>query len=216
MDMSSFNLSATLSLFRLITKPSLILPQATIRNFNELPIPLNKAFEGKYKNVDIRAVVLDKDNCFAWPKENTVWKEYEPHLNRLRATHTTTLLIVSNTAGSTSDPTLSQSRLLATTTSIPVLTHTLKKPSCGPDIMAYFKSHPATGVTRPDQIAVVGDRLTTDVMMANMMGAYSVFVADGTMGREGLGVLAKMEQGVASFLLRSGFEAPDPSSPFEK
>jgi phosphatidylglycerophosphatase GEP4 len=77
MDMSSFNISATLSLFRLVTKPSLCLPQATVPTFNDLPIPLNKAFEKKYKSVDIRAVVLDKDNCFAWPKENFVAKENE-------------------------------------------------------------------------------------------------------------------------------------------
>jgi phosphatidylglycerophosphatase GEP4 len=74
MDMSSLNISATLSLFRLITRPSLCLPQATVATFSDLPIPLNKAFDKKYKNVDIRAVVLDKDNCFAWPKENAVHK----------------------------------------------------------------------------------------------------------------------------------------------
>ena len=77
MDMSSLNITATLSLFRLITKPSLCLAQATVPTFNEVPIPLNKAFERKYKGVDIRAVVLDKDNCFAWPKENVVAKGYE-------------------------------------------------------------------------------------------------------------------------------------------
>lgn len=77
MEMSSFNISATLSLFRLIARPNLCLPQSTIATFNELPIPLNKAFEGKYKNVDIRAVVLDKDNCFARPHENEVFEEYE-------------------------------------------------------------------------------------------------------------------------------------------
>jgi phosphatidylglycerophosphatase GEP4 len=74
MDMSSFNISATLSIFRLVTKPSLCLPQATVATFSDLPIPLNKAFDKKYKDLDIRAVVLDKDNCFAWPKENVVHK----------------------------------------------------------------------------------------------------------------------------------------------
>lgn len=49
--------------------------------------------------------------------------------------------------------------------------------------MAYFKAHPDAGVTRPDQIAVVGDRLSTDIMMANMMGSYGVWVRDGVTGR---------------------------------
>lgn len=72
------NVSATLNLFRLIRDPSLCLPQATISTFNHLPIPVSKAFvsSAKGKEPDIRAVVLDKDNCFAWPKENTVYKPY--------------------------------------------------------------------------------------------------------------------------------------------
>lgn len=76
MDMNAFNVSATLNIFRLIAKPSLCLPHATISTFNQLPIPLNSAF-GKYKNVDIRAVVLDKDNCFAVPHSNNVYEPYE-------------------------------------------------------------------------------------------------------------------------------------------
>ena len=53
------------------------------------------------------------------------------------------------------------------------------KPGCGSEIMAYFKQHPETGVTDPAHIAVVGDRLTTDVMLANMMGAWGFWVKDG-------------------------------------
>jgi phosphatidylglycerophosphatase GEP4 len=45
--------------------------------------------------------------------------------------------------------------------------------------MEYFRKYPETGVTRPDQIAIVGDRLTTDVMMANLMGGYAIWVRDG-------------------------------------
>jgi hypothetical protein len=73
--MNAFNISATLNVFRLIAKPTLCLPHATVCTFNHLPIPLNKAF-GKYKNVDIKAVVLDKDNCFAYPESNEIHKPY--------------------------------------------------------------------------------------------------------------------------------------------
>jgi Mitochondrial PGP phosphatase len=45
--------------------------------------------------------------------------------------------------------------------------------------MEYFRKYPETGVTSPDQIAIVGDRLMTDVIMANMMGSYAVWVKDG-------------------------------------
>ena len=73
-----------------------------------------------------------------------------------------------------------------------MLPHSTKKPGCGPEIMEYFRQHPETGVTRPDQIAVVGDRLTTDVMLANLMGSYAVFVKDGVVPRE--------ETSIVSFL----------------
>ena len=83
MDMNTLNISATLNVFRLLAKPTLCLPHATVSTFNQLPIPLNKAF-GKYKNVDIRAVVLDKDNCFAYPNSNEIHKPYKVSLNHLQ------------------------------------------------------------------------------------------------------------------------------------
>lgn len=74
--MNTFNVAATVNVFRLLARPTLCLPQATVSTFKHLPIPLNTAF-GKYNDVDIRAVVLDKDNCFAYPNSNEVHKPYE-------------------------------------------------------------------------------------------------------------------------------------------
>lgn len=73
------NISATLNFFKLIQNPSLCLPQATISTFNHLPIPLSTVFvtQQHEEKPDIRAIVLDKDNCFAKSKENTIYKEYE-------------------------------------------------------------------------------------------------------------------------------------------
>lgn len=68
------NVSATLNAFRLLRNPSLCLPHATISTFNDLPVRLSNAFGNA--EADIRAVVLDKDNCFAVPKENVVYKPY--------------------------------------------------------------------------------------------------------------------------------------------
>jgi hypothetical protein len=72
------NISGTLNVFRLIRDPSLCLPQYTASTFNHLPVPLSKAFLPRKdgKEVDIRAVVLDKDNCFAIPHTNEVHKPY--------------------------------------------------------------------------------------------------------------------------------------------
>ncbi|APA11380.1 hypothetical protein sscle_07g061500 [Sclerotinia sclerotiorum 1980 UF-70] len=217
MDMNTLNISATVNIFRLLARPTLILPQATVSTFNHLPIPLNSAF-GKYQNADIRAVVLDKDNCFAYPKSNDIHEPYNDNFKKLRKAYPgRRLLIVSNTAGAES---LDRSGKLAAevekSTGVPVLPHASKKPGCGHDIMEYFSKYPETGVTRPDQIAVVGDRLTTDIMMANLMGSYSVWIKDGVIPVEKASVFARLEQNFAGFLIRRGYEAPEPASPFEK
>lgn len=62
------NISATFNVFRLVGNPKLCLPHLTIGNFGQLPVPVGPS---------IKAVVLDKDNCFASPHENEVWPEYE-------------------------------------------------------------------------------------------------------------------------------------------
>ncbi|KAN0098580.1 HAD-superfamily phosphatase [Hyaloscypha variabilis] len=215
MDMNAFNVSATVNIFRLLARPTLCLPHAIISTFNELPVPLSKAFE-RYKNVDIRAVVLDKDNCFAYPHSNTVHKQYEDNFKRLKEAYPgRRLLIVSNTAGASSmDPSGRLASEVEFSTGVPVLPHSTKKPGCGPEIMEYFRKHPETGVTRPEQVAVVGDRLTTDVMMANLMGSYAVWVKDGVVPPE-QSSFARMEHKFAAYLHQRGYEAPEPASPFE-
>ncbi|KAF2106240.1 mitochondrial PGP phosphatase [Lophiotrema nucula] len=199
------SLSWTLNVFRLVRDPTLCLPQHTVSTFNHLPIPLSKAFPKKdgQKEVDIRAVILDKDNCFAIPHSNEVHKPYQERFQQLRLTYPgSKLLIVSNTAGTDSDKDQAGAAILEKNTGVKVLRHSTKKPGCKTEIMAYFAAHPDAGVTHPSQIAVVGDRLFTDVMMANMMGSYGVW-------------FAKVEDSVSGFLLRRGYVAPDPSSQFE-
>ena len=73
------NVSGSLNVFKLLFNPSLCLPHATVSNFNQLPIPVSKALASgeKGRRPDIKAVVLDKDNCFAVPHENVVYKDYE-------------------------------------------------------------------------------------------------------------------------------------------
>ncbi|KAL1797777.1 hypothetical protein ACET3X_004383 [Alternaria dauci] len=207
------NISGTLNVFRLLRDPTLCLPQHTVSTFNHLPIPLSKAFRkdgvAGQKEVDIQAVVLDKDNCFAVPHTDEIHKPYEDHFQRLRRAYPgTKLLIVSNTAGTSSDKDYAQAALLEANTGVKVLRHSTKKPGCKDEVMAYFKAHPDSGVTRPDQIAIVGDRLSTDVMMANMMGGYGIWIRDGVQGR---GFFARVEDRLQSFLFRRGYAAPDPS-----
>lgn len=72
----NLNFSGTVNVFKLLIKPSLCLPHATVSTFNDIPSPFNKAFAGSGKNVDIRAVILDKDDCFAYPETNEIYPAY--------------------------------------------------------------------------------------------------------------------------------------------
>ena len=73
----NLNLSASLNVFKLITRPSLCLPHHTVSTFADLPIPLNSGLGEHGKRADIRAVVLDKDDCFAYPDSTEVYKPYK-------------------------------------------------------------------------------------------------------------------------------------------
>lgn len=81
--MAPFNLSATVNALRVLKTPNLCYPHLTIDTFNDLPVPLGKGIQNGEKHVDIRAVILDKDNCFAVPHSLEVFPSYKvtyPHL----------------------------------------------------------------------------------------------------------------------------------------
>ncbi|KAF1735108.1 Phosphatidylglycerophosphatase GEP4, mitochondrial [Beauveria bassiana] len=177
----NLNLSASLNATRLLFKPSICLPHHTVSTFNDLPIPLDSVLHARGLKANIRAVVLDKDDCFAYPDAKEVYGPYKNHFEKLRKAYPgRKLLVVSNTSGATTwDKNLLQAAEVERSTGVHVLPHAVKKPGCGPEIMAYFEKHPETGVTDPSQIAVVGDRLTTDMMLANMMGGWGFWIRDG-------------------------------------
>jgi phosphatidylglycerophosphatase GEP4 len=104
-----------------------------------------------------------------------------------------------------------QAELLEKTTGVKVLRHPTKKPGCYNEILEFFKTSPDTGVTRPDQIVIVGDRLCTDVLMANMMGSWAVWVKDGPRpAREKL--YGRIEAGIFEMLQKRGWKPMVPSS----
>ncbi|KKA27861.1 hypothetical protein TD95_003240 [Thielaviopsis punctulata] len=213
----NLNLSATLNIWKLFTRPSLCLPHHVVPTFADLPIPLDAPLNANGKRADIRAVVLDKDDCFAYPEENTVYPSYEKHFDRLKAAYPgRKLLIVSNTAGASSyDPQLRLAADVESATGVTVLAHATKKPGCGDEIMAYFAAHPETGVTRPEQIAVVGDRLSTDIMLANKMGGWGFWIRRGVVEDERKSLFSRAERPLYDFLAKRGLAAPEVKSPFE-
>lgn len=95
-------------------------------------------------------------------------------------------MIVSNSAGARDDAEGTEAELLEQATGVKVFKHSTKKPGCGPDVIKHLQSIPKIRVKHPSQIAVVGDRLFTDVMMASTMGSWSIWIEDGVVGNNGL------------------------------
>jgi phosphatidylglycerophosphatase GEP4 len=226
----------------LLKQPSQFLPHLTIPTFTHLPENLGahllssrKPQQGleKPSTPSIRALVLDKDNTLCAAKTTTFPPQILSKLSSLRnsptspfniTTNPNSILIVSNRAGShaTFDHEVSDLEAQLAHLQIPVFRlppGAEKKPFCGEEVVQWFRER---GVAESShEIAVVGDRLGTDVLMAGMMGSWSVWCKEGVfdIGEEGKperNILEKMEIWIESFLRRRGIEAPLPKGWDEK
>ncbi|KAJ5584266.1 HAD-superfamily phosphatase subfamily IIIA [Penicillium hispanicum] len=175
----------------------------------------------------IRALVLDKDNTLCPAKTTTFPPQILTKLAALRtsptspfhlATNPHSILIVSNRAGShpAFDAEIRALEAQLAHLQIPVFRlpdGASKKPFCGDEVVRWFREREV--VQSPHEIAVVGDRLGTDVIMAGMMGSWSVWCKEGVFeagetGKPGRNILEKMEVWVERYLRGKGYTAPAP------
>ncbi|KAI5963029.1 uncharacterized protein KGF55_002821 [Candida pseudojiufengensis] len=207
--MQLFNLSATLNVSRLLYNPALCLPHITVKSFDQLTIPFRIP---NHEDVKIKGVVLDKDNCFAKDHDDKVWPEYEQTWQKLIDTYpAANLLIVSNSAGTNDDINHEQAQILESKTGVTVLRHSIKKPGCYEEILSYFKKLNV----KPNEILVIGDRLFTDVLMANLMGSWSCWINEGV--ELSNKIFPKLERQVYQNLVSSREDDPwKPPIPIEK
>lgn len=109
------------------------------------------------------------------------------------------ILIVSNSSGLTyKDPDSKKALRLEQNTGVRVLRHAQDKPGCSEEILAALKN----SVTSPSQIAVIGDRLFTDIVMANAIGARSIWIQRGIVPDNG--ILTRFELAVYNLLKSRG------------
>ena len=226
MPLSSNLPALRLTLAYILHDPSSLLPHHTIPTLLSLPLPLGAALPSlpeRQNRPTIRALVLDKDNTICPPKTAFLHKAYIEKIEQIKASpefakKPHSIVIVSNTAGSTSAlEHEAEAKQLETDLGLPVLRQQpgRKKPFCGPDLLEYFKKH---GVTEnPAEIAVVGDRLATDVLLAREMGSWSVWCKDGWRDpempvKDHRGFFSKME-GRYEGLLRETFQRTAPLPP---
>ncbi|KAL6934815.1 related to Phosphatidylglycerophosphatase GEP4, mitochondrial [Hanseniaspora guilliermondii] len=180
------NFSSIANIPRIIFNPKLLQPSLTYQNFNEINFELLKTKHG------IKYIVLDKDNCISADKSSRIYPLYlQNNWNDGLLKHfpLENILIVSNSMGSSDDPGFSQVhqyqrnyQLDSNTSSIlPILKHNYKKPGCQSAIIHHFENtHPNSNV-KSEHIAVIGDRLFTDILMANQMKSLGVYLQQGVM-----------------------------------
>ncbi|KAJ6127305.1 hypothetical protein N7523_002917 [Penicillium sp. IBT 18751x] len=228
-NLAAFNLAVQ----TLLKQPAQFLPHLTIPTFTHLPEELgphliNKGTEKPPRTPTIRALVLDKDNTLCAPKTTALRPQILAKLQSLRTSPTSpfhqgrnphSILIVSNRAGShpSFEKEVHELESQLAHLQIPVFRlpeGTAKKPFCGDEVLKWFKKRDV--VKSPDEIAVVGDRLGTDVLMAGLMGSWSVWTKEGAfeVGEEGKperNLLEKMEVWIERYLReRKGLRAPTP------
>jgi phosphatidylglycerophosphatase GEP4 len=221
----------------LLKQPTQFLPHLTIPTFTHLPenpgpylISARKGLqpEKPLQTPTIRALVLDKDNTLCAAKTTSFPPQILAKLSSLRTSPTSpfnqktnphAILIVSNRAGSHAnfDGEVTELEAQLAHLRIPVFRLPVgaeKKPFCGDEVVQWFRERGV--VESAHEIAVVGDRLGTDVLMAGMMGSWSVWCKEGVFdvgmkGKPERNILEKMEVWIEWFLReKRGCVAPLP------
>ncbi|PIA18035.1 HAD-superfamily phosphatase [Coemansia reversa NRRL 1564] len=159
----SFNIAALRSGWKLLRKPSLLMPQMVVSDIRAIPF-------AKLHQIGIKYLVFDKDNCLTAPYIDQIHPEFKHVWSQcLSIFSPCNILIVSNSVGTRDDPKGHGAERVERGLGVPVLRHVEKKPRCGAEILD------ALGADSPADIAVVGDRLFTDVALANLSGMVSIW-----------------------------------------
>jgi phosphatidylglycerophosphatase GEP4 len=180
----SWNGDAVRTLGTILRRPQLLKPRLCVANLNSLDVQHLVA-------AGVRAVILDKDNTVTAPYADHVHAGAVEGLQRLRdafpGRHS--VAILSNSAGTDDDAEHADARNIEASLGLPVIRHSHKKPRCFEDVMLFVQGGgdgggggrmrvDGDGVSaRPitaAEVAVIGDRLLTDVTFGNLHGMYTV------------------------------------------
>ncbi|KAJ3575289.1 hypothetical protein NP233_g1200 [Leucocoprinus birnbaumii] len=156
------NIPGLLAPFQLLIHPRIVIPNV-IKDIRYLDF-------AALRKAGYRGAVFDKDNCLTIPYQDTLVPELETAWSECRKTFgENNVIIVSNSAGTHTDPGGIQAESVSHHLQVPVLNHHVFKPgySCINSIRTYFSSlhRPITD----DELIIVGDRIFTDIVMANRM-----------------------------------------------
>ncbi|KAF9268525.1 hypothetical protein L218DRAFT_852328 [Marasmius fiardii PR-910] len=157
------NVPGLLVPFHLLLNPRIIVPAIAVKDIRQINFHA-------LKEAGYRGAVFDKDNCLTIPHKDTLVPELEVSWKSCRDVFGQgNVIIVSNSAGTRLDPGGIQAESVSYHLGAPVIMHSSLKPSypCIKSIRSYFQSL-KTPIPE-NKLVVVGDRIFTDVVMANRM-----------------------------------------------
>jgi len=162
------NVPGLLVPFQLLIYPRLVVPALVVKDIRHIDFPALKL-------AGYRGAVFDKDNCLTLPHRDTLIPELQKSWEICRETFGQgNVLIVSNSAGTWLDAGGIQSESVTHHLKVPVLCHKAFKPaySCITAIRSYFSSLQSPILDH--ELIIVGDRIFTDVLIANRMRMQSI------------------------------------------
>ncbi|WFD42292.1 phosphatidylglycerophosphatase [Malassezia psittaci] len=169
------NLPGVWAVANILARPGIARPYLTVNSISQIDWQ-------KVHASGVRYLVFDKDNCITRPHEDQLAPALTHSWNECkRVFGSENILLVSNSAGTRSDPSGLAAENVSSKLGIPVLLHASKKPSksCAKQVVDYFVAKSQlnqAGETLP-HILVIGDRITTDMVLASriakLLGKHS-------------------------------------------
>lgn len=196
----SINLPALKKLGSLLRRPSLIIPNIRVKNLKDLDL-------ASLKSKGIKYLVFDKDNTLTLTFKDELHDKVKGSIKEALEHFPGNVAILSNSVGSSDDFGYKAAIETEKKIGIPVIRHKIKKPACMKEVRDHFEkrarkanefkvvdlSDPLTttairskqveecgdeGVTvHPSEICMIGDRVLTDCVFANLNGMVSVLVS---------------------------------------
>ena len=147
----------------LIRRPGLLVPHVAVRNVDELNYDALRA-------AGVASIIFDKDNTLTAPYVDTAHVDVSDAITRAKdAFGADNCVVLSNSAGSGDDaPEYNAAKACEAALGLRVARHPdAQKPQCLEGVVDSLGKDAGA-------VAVVGDRLATDVLAANQCGALSV------------------------------------------
>lgn len=116
---------------------------------------------------DFDVVIFDKDNCLTRPYQTAVLEYPQAVKACLDSFGRENVAVLSNHVGCED---VDGGRLFGQIHGLKVINHATKKPGCMKDVQACFPQTP------PHKMVLIGDRLSTDIFMAQANGMFGVLV----------------------------------------